>query len=106
MIPFIKKEFITFNETLYYVIEIVRMSDNPNVENLKQFCIKDTNNRNCQLVANDLEYDTSDIDQYYNKTTKLKTIDITDKQSKTLTEKKLMVEDELMTPNNTRCNNN
>jgi len=36
MIPFIKKEFITFNNTLYYIIEIVRMDDNPNVEILKE----------------------------------------------------------------------
>ena len=36
MIPFIKKEFITFNNTLYYIIETVRMDDNPNVENLKE----------------------------------------------------------------------
>lgn len=43
MIPFIKKEFITFNDTLYYIVEIIRMDDkivqidgNPNVENLKE----------------------------------------------------------------------
>ena len=36
MIPFIKKEFITFNNTLYYIVEVVRMDDNPNVENLKE----------------------------------------------------------------------
>jgi len=84
----------------------IMINNIPNVEHLKKFCMKDTTNRNCQLVSNDLEYDMSDIDQYYKKTTKLKTININDKQSKTLTEKKLMVEDELMTPNNTRCNKN
>ena len=43
MIPFIKKEFITFNDTLYYIVEIIRMDDkivqidgNINVENLKE----------------------------------------------------------------------
>jgi len=36
MIPFIKKEFITFNNTLYYIVEIVRVDDNPIVENLKE----------------------------------------------------------------------
>ena len=37
MIPFIKKEFITFNNTLYYIVEIVRIDDNPIVENLKEY---------------------------------------------------------------------
>ena len=43
MIPFIKKEFITFNDNLYYILEIVRMDDkivhidgNLNVENVKE----------------------------------------------------------------------
>ena len=43
MIPFIKKEFITFNDTLYYIVEIVRtdakvlqIDGNLNVENLKE----------------------------------------------------------------------
>jgi hypothetical protein len=43
MIPFIKKEFITFNDTLYYIVETVRMDDkivykdgNINVEDLKE----------------------------------------------------------------------
>lgn len=34
---FIKKEFITFNNTLYYIVKTVRVSDNPNVENLKEY---------------------------------------------------------------------
>jgi hypothetical protein len=34
---FIKKEFITFNNTLYYVVKIVRVDDNPIVENLKEY---------------------------------------------------------------------
>ena len=34
---FIKKEFITFNNTLYYIVKIVRVSDNPIVENLKEY---------------------------------------------------------------------
>lgn len=37
MIHFIKKEFITFNNTLYYIVKIVRIDDNPNVENLKEY---------------------------------------------------------------------
>jgi hypothetical protein len=43
MIPFIRKEFITFNDTLYYIVEIVRadakilqIDGNLNVENLKE----------------------------------------------------------------------
>jgi hypothetical protein len=36
MIHFLKKEFITFNNTLYYIIKIVRVDDNPIVENLKE----------------------------------------------------------------------
>jgi hypothetical protein len=36
MIPFIRKEFITFNNTLYYIVEIIRMDDNPNVEVVKE----------------------------------------------------------------------
>ena len=34
---FIRKEFITFNNTLYYVIKTVRMDDKPIVENLKEY---------------------------------------------------------------------
>jgi len=34
---FIRKEFITFNNTLYYIIKIVRIDDNPIVENLKEY---------------------------------------------------------------------
>jgi hypothetical protein len=34
---FIKKEFITFNNTLYYIVKIVRIDDNPIVENLKEY---------------------------------------------------------------------
>lgn len=34
---FIRKEFITFNESLYYIVKVVRMDDNPNVENLKEY---------------------------------------------------------------------
>ena len=52
MIPFIKKEFITFNETLYYVIEIVRMSDNPDVEKLKE---------NYNQKINDVESKVADV---------------------------------------------
>ena len=36
MIHFLKKEFITFNNTLYYTVKIVRVDDNPIVENLKE----------------------------------------------------------------------
>ena len=34
---FIKKEFITFNENLYYIVKIVRVDDNPIVDNLKEY---------------------------------------------------------------------
>jgi hypothetical protein len=34
---FIRKEFITFNNTLYYIVKIVRVDDNPIVENLKEY---------------------------------------------------------------------
>jgi len=34
---FIKKEFVTFNDTLYYIVKIVRVNDNPIVENLKEY---------------------------------------------------------------------
>jgi hypothetical protein len=34
---FIKKEFITFNNTLYYIVKVVRVDDNPIVENLKEY---------------------------------------------------------------------
>ena len=34
---FIRKEFITFNNTLYYIVKIVRMDDKPIVENLKEY---------------------------------------------------------------------
>lgn len=34
---FIRREFITFNNTLYYIVKIVRIDDNPNVENLKEY---------------------------------------------------------------------
>ena len=34
---FIRKEFITFNNTLYYIVKIVKMDDNPVVENLKEY---------------------------------------------------------------------
>jgi hypothetical protein len=34
---FIRKEFITFNSTLYYIVKIVRIDDNPIVENLKEY---------------------------------------------------------------------
>ena len=34
---FIKKEFINFNNTLYYIVKIVRIDDNPIVENLKEY---------------------------------------------------------------------
>ena len=37
MIHFLKKEFITFNNTLYYILKIVRIDDNPIVENLKEY---------------------------------------------------------------------
>ena len=36
MIPFIKKEFITFNDTLYYIVEIIRIDHNPDVEDVKE----------------------------------------------------------------------
>ena len=39
---FIKKEFITFNNTLYYIVKIVRIDDNPIVENLKEYLQADT----------------------------------------------------------------
>lgn len=34
---FIRKEFITFNNTLHYIVKIVRMDDKPIVENLKEY---------------------------------------------------------------------
>lgn len=34
---FIRKEFITFNNTLYYVVKIVREDDRPIIENLKEY---------------------------------------------------------------------
>jgi hypothetical protein len=34
---FIKKEFITFNNSLYYIVRVIRESDNPIVENLKEY---------------------------------------------------------------------
>lgn len=34
---FIRKEFITFNNTLYYIVKIIRIDDNPIVENLKEY---------------------------------------------------------------------
>ena len=34
---FIKKEFITFNNTPYYIVKVVRVDDNPIVENLKEY---------------------------------------------------------------------
>ena len=34
---FIKKEFITFQDKLYYIVKIVRESDKPNVDNLKEY---------------------------------------------------------------------
>jgi hypothetical protein len=34
---FIKKEFITFNNILYYIVKIVREDDRPIVENLKEY---------------------------------------------------------------------
>jgi hypothetical protein len=34
---FIKKEFITFNNILYYTVKIVREDDKPIVENLKEY---------------------------------------------------------------------
>jgi hypothetical protein len=68
----------------------------PNVENLKKFCTGNTNNPNCQLV--DLEYDMSDIDKYYDKTTVLKTIEIDEIHSNSITEKKLIIETELHKP--------
>lgn len=34
---FIKKELITFQDKLYYVVKIVRESDKPNVDNLKEY---------------------------------------------------------------------
>ena len=37
MMHFIRKEFITFNNTLYYIVKIVRIDDNPIVENLKEY---------------------------------------------------------------------
>jgi hypothetical protein len=43
MIHFLKKELINFNDTLYYIVEIIRMDDkivykdgNTNVENVKE----------------------------------------------------------------------
>jgi hypothetical protein len=37
MMHFIKKEFITFNNTLYYIVKVVRIDDKPIVENLKEY---------------------------------------------------------------------
>jgi hypothetical protein len=34
---FIRKEFLTFNNTLYYIVKIVREYDRPIVENLKEY---------------------------------------------------------------------
>ena len=34
---FIRKEFLTFNNTLYYIVKIVRIDDKPIVENLKEY---------------------------------------------------------------------
>ena len=34
---FITKQFITFNNTLYYVVKTVRMDDNPIIEDLKEY---------------------------------------------------------------------
>lgn len=34
---FIRKEFINFNNTLYYIVKTVRMDDRPIVENLKEY---------------------------------------------------------------------
>jgi len=34
---FIKKEFITFNNILYYIVKVVREDDRPIVENLKEY---------------------------------------------------------------------
>lgn len=74
----------------------IMINNIPNVDNLKQFCLGNTNNSNCQLV--EYEYDMSDIDKYYDKTTILKTIEIDEIRSESITEKKLIVEMELMKP--------
>jgi hypothetical protein len=34
---FIRKEFLTFNDTLYYIIRIIKEEDNPIVDNLKEY---------------------------------------------------------------------
>lgn len=34
---FIRKEFITFNNGLYYIVRIIRIDDNPNIESLKEY---------------------------------------------------------------------
>ena len=34
---FIRKEFITFNNNLYYIVKVVKIDDNPIVENLKEY---------------------------------------------------------------------
>jgi hypothetical protein len=34
---FIKKEFIEFNNVLYYIVKLVREDDNPIVDSLKEY---------------------------------------------------------------------
>jgi hypothetical protein len=34
---FIRKEFLTFNDTLYYIMRIIKEEDNPIVDNLKEY---------------------------------------------------------------------
>ena len=34
---FIRKEFLTFNDTLYYIMRIVKEEDRPIVDNLKEY---------------------------------------------------------------------
>lgn len=34
---FIRKEFLTFNNTLYYTVKVVKEDDKPIVENLKEY---------------------------------------------------------------------
>jgi len=34
---FIRKEFITFNNSLYYIVKVVRMDENPIVDDLKEY---------------------------------------------------------------------
>lgn len=88
----------------------IMINNIPNIENLTKYCMNNSTNKNCQIFKEKIQLpkrqnkhmahtiDRDEIDKYYDKNTVLKTIEIDSIRSNSITEKKLIIETELLLP--------